>query len=290
MKVSGFTFIRNAVRFDYPVLEAIRSILPLCDEFIIVAGNSDDDTDKLLQLLPAEKIKIISSVWDDSLRTGGRVLALETDKALSHVDADADWAFYIQADEALHERYLEPVYKQMQQWKDDQTVEGLLFNYLHFYGSYDYIGDSRKWYRNEVRIVRPGIGITSYRDAQGFRLNNRPLQVKSSQGTIYHYGWVKPPEKQQAKQKYFHKLWHDDRWMEQHISGSDTFDYSKIDSVALFRETHPAVMLERIKKQNWQVNIDPKRKNLSLRYKFLMWFERITGIRIGEYRNFRLIP
>jgi hypothetical protein len=44
MKVAGFTFIRNAVKNDYPVVEAITSILSICDEFVVALGNSDDGT------------------------------------------------------------------------------------------------------------------------------------------------------------------------------------------------------------------------------------------------------
>ena len=35
MKVVGFTFIRNALTYDYPVLESIQSLLPLCDEMVV---------------------------------------------------------------------------------------------------------------------------------------------------------------------------------------------------------------------------------------------------------------
>jgi len=40
MKVTGFTFIRNALIYDYPIREAILSVMPLCDEFIVAVGNS----------------------------------------------------------------------------------------------------------------------------------------------------------------------------------------------------------------------------------------------------------
>ena len=111
MKISGFTFVRNAVKFDYPVVEAILSILPLCDEVIVAVGNSDDDTLGLIQSIDSPKIKIIETIWDDSLRKGGQVLAVETDKALAAVSPDADWCFYIQGDEVVHEQYL-PIIKQ----------------------------------------------------------------------------------------------------------------------------------------------------------------------------------
>ena len=81
MKVSGFTFIRNAIKYDYPIVEAIKSILPICDEFIIAIGNSEDETLQLIKNINSPKIKIIETVWDDSLRHGGQVLAIETNKA-----------------------------------------------------------------------------------------------------------------------------------------------------------------------------------------------------------------
>ena len=235
MKVTGFTFIRNAVRFDYPVVEAITSVLPLCDEFIVLVGNSDDGTKSLIENIASDKIKIFNSQWDDSLREGGRVLAEETNKALQIISYDTTWCFYIQGDEVLHEKDIPSIRAAMLEWENDKKVEGLLFNYTHFYGSYDFIGDSIKWYRKEVRIIRKDPAIKSFRDAQGFQKNGRPLNVKECHADIYHYGWVKPPGKQQEKQKYFHKLWHSDDWMLKNISAENEFDYSPIDSLALFK-------------------------------------------------------
>ena len=142
MKVTGFTFIRNAVKYDYPVVEAIKSILPVCNDFVVAVGKSDDNTIDLIQNIDKQKISIIETVWDDSpeMKKGGRVFALETDKAFQAIPADSDWAFYIQGDEVIHEKYLDNIYLSMERFKDDIQVDGLLFNYLHFYGSYDYVG------------------------------------------------------------------------------------------------------------------------------------------------------
>ncbi|MCF8351770.1 MAG: hypothetical protein K9H15_11440, partial [Bacteroidales bacterium] len=125
MKVSGFSFIRNALRFDYPIVEAIRSVLPLCDEFVIAVGNSEDETLQLIQDIKDPRIRIIETVWNDSLRAGGRVLALETDKAFDAISGDSDWAFYIQGDEVLHEKYHKTLRKSMKTWLDNPKVEGL---------------------------------------------------------------------------------------------------------------------------------------------------------------------
>ena len=177
----------------------------------------------------------------------------------------------------------------MQKYLDNESVEGLLFNYTHFYGSFDYVGDSKRWYRREIRIVRNNKQIRSYRDAQGFRINNQKLKVKQIPAFVYHYGWVKPPEQQQAKQEYFNKLWHDDNWMGKNIVKQEKFDYSEIDSLSHFKEEHPKVMIDRIRRQNWHFDFDPTKKQFSLKNRILQVIEKKTGWRVGEYKNFKLI-
>jgi hypothetical protein len=289
MKVSGFTFIRNAVRYDYPVKEAILSVLPLCDEFIVAVGNSEDDTRELIRSINDPRIKIVDTKWDDSLREGGKVLAAETNKAFDAVAHDSDWAFYIQGDEVFHEHGMEAVQDAMKKYKDDRRVEGLLLNYRHFYGSYDYVGNSRKWYRREIRIIRNDKSIRSFRDAQGFRKNGNKLNVKPVYAWMHHYGWVKPPAAMQAKQESFHKLWHSDAWVKEHIPAASEFDYSNIDSLALFRGVHPQVMQERIASRNWKFSIDPTKKQMPLGTRLLHAVEQFSGWRIGEYRNYKMV-
>lgn len=288
MKVVGFSFIRNAVKFDYPIVESITSILPICDEFIIALGNSDDNTEDLIKSIDSNKIRIIHTTWDDSLRKGGKVLAVETNKAFNQIK-EANWAFYIQGDEVIHEKYLPIIKESMEKWKDDEKVEGLLLNYTHFYGSYDFVGDSRRWYRREIRIVRADKNISSFRDAQGFRKNDRKLNVKHIDAWVYHYGWVKPPFEQQEKQKYFNSLWHDEEWIKKNVKQTNQFDYSTIDSLSIFEGTHPKVMQERINKLNWKFDFDPTKKNFGLKTKLLHWVEKKSGWRIGEYKNYKII-
>jgi glycosyltransferase involved in cell wall biosynthesis len=291
VKVSGFTFVRNAIQLDYPVIEAITSILPLCDEFIVAVGKSDDGTLELIQSIPSDKIRIIETVWDDTLREGGKVLAVETNKAFHAVSKDCDWAFYIQADEIIHEKFLPVIHQTMLKFRDAPEVEGLLLKYLHFYGSYDYIGDSRKWYRHEIRIIRNNKEqITSYKDAQGFRkYDNSKLRVKRVDAFVYHYGWVKHPVHQQKKQQTFHKYWHDNDWMEKNIPKTVEFDYSDIDSLRRFTGDHPSVMQQRIAQSNWVFEHDITRKNYGLKKRVLMGIEKYTGWRVGEYKNYKVI-
>ena len=169
MKISGFTIIKNAIINDYPIVEAINSILPLVDEMIVLIGDCKDDTEMLIQSIQSPKIKIHHSVWDTVTHTRGTVLAAETNKAFDLIDPESTWAFYIQGDEAIHEQYYTVIRQACEQYQYEERVEGLLFHYLHFYGTYDYVGDSRKWYSNEVRIIRNDKKIQSFKDAQGFR-------------------------------------------------------------------------------------------------------------------------
>jgi hypothetical protein len=291
MKVAGFTFIRNAVKNDYPVVEAITSILSLCDEFVVALGNSDDGTDKLVEGIKSPKIKIIHTVWDDGLREGGAVFAKETDKAFEAISPDVDWAFYIQGDECVHEKYLPLIRKEMEDNLNNQRVEGLLFKYLHFYGSYDYYGNSRRWYRREIRILRNKKGVHSYRDAQGFRIDDRKFNVKLIDAYIYHYGWVKPTAGLKNKLRNFNQFYHNDTWLSENLPETFEFDYKNADRLIAFTGTHPAVMLKRIAATNWKLEIDLKSlaKKMNFRRKLLQKVEDLTGWRVSEYRNYKII-
>jgi hypothetical protein len=267
MKVSGFTFIRNALKYDYPIVEAIKSILPICDEMIVAVGNSEDDTLELIKSIDLTKVKIIETIWDDSMREGGKVLALETDKAFEAISPDSDWAFYIQGDEVIHEKYLDKIRLGMIQCLNDKEIDGLLFRYKHFYGSYDYVGSSQKWYRNEIRVIRNNRQIYSYRDAQGFRKKpNQKLQVAVIDAEVFHYGWVKDPRAMQMKQESFNKLWHNDEWIDQHVVKSDQFQYEDhISELKKFEGSHPKVMKERINMKNWKFDFDISNNRKSLK-------------------------
>lgn len=290
MFISGFTFVRNAIKYDYPVVESIQSILPVVDEFIVSVGNSDDDTLQLIGSIGSPKIKIFHSVWDDSLREGGKVLAVETDKAFVQVSPDADWAFYLQGDEVVHEKYLATIQQEAEKHLANPAVEGLLFKYLHFYGSYDYVGDSRRWYNREIRIIRNDKKINSYRDAQGFRKEGRKLNVKPIDAYIYHYGWVKHPRYQQHKRENVGIYYSKDQQAAFKKEAEDMFDYLKdADALKRFEDSHPAVMHQRIAEKNWNLELDVSRRNMSFKDALLYKIEKWTGKRLFDYRNYRII-
>ena len=252
MKVSGFSLVRNGIKYFYPFVEAVKSILPLCDEFILNVGDSEDNTVAAVEAIGSNKIRVIRSTWDMSLRKDGQVLSIETNKALK--ECTGNWCFYIQGDEVLHEKYIPAVKAAMEKYLSDVKTEGLRFKYRHFYGSYDYYQDNyRNWYIREVRIIRNNRNIVSWGDAMNFRhKDTSPITYKDIDAEIFHYGWVKPPDTMLAKRIDFHRLYHTENEVER-FAGSVTH-YDDLGNLKRFEESHPMVMKERIEMANWDFN------------------------------------
>ena len=289
MKVCGFSFVKNGVKFDYPVVEAITSILPLCDHFVVAVGDCDDGTLELIQSIKSEKIEILRTVWDPALKEKGRVLASETNKAFDTIPAEYDWCFYIQGDEVVHEKYLPAIRSAMVENLSNKAVEGLIFHYSHFYGTYDYIADSRRWYRSEIRIIRNDKDIRSWSDAQGFRWKDaRKLKGVFVNASMYHHGWVRPPNKMQEKLDGSTQYWSAESKHIKTINQATTeYDYAQsIDSLTRFKETHPAVMQKRLEQLNWHPDLSEKKKKFTVRYFVLYWFEKIFHYRPFENKHF----
>lgn len=288
MKISGFTIIKNGITLDYPFLESIQSILPVCDELIVAVGDCQDETRNAILGLNNDKIKIIDTVWDKTIRKGGQILAIQTDLAKSHITGD--WGFYIQADEVMHEKYVAEVIKSCKEYLNDPKVEGLAFSYKHFYGSYDYVGDSREWYRREVRVIRNWPEIQSFGDAQGFRkVNGKKLRVKLINAEIYHYGYVRTPNAQQMKAKLMNPFWHDDEWMKENVKDDEVYAYQENLPLKKFEGSHPKYLNNWIKRASWNFHYKPELVKVSFKEKFSNFMEFNFGIRPWEYKNYKLI-
>ncbi len=291
MTVSGFTFVRNALLYDFPVVESLRSLLPLCDEVVVAVGKSDDATMETVQGLGESRIRIVETVWDDSLRQGGRIYAQQTDVALA--ECHGDWCLYLQADEVLHEADYDLIRAELRQAGGRADLEALLFRYLHFYGNYDYIGSGRQWYRREVRAVRNTGAVISWGDAQGFRAveagaEPRRLRARQTEARVFHYGWVKSPEVQARKQRAAHRYWHSDEWIAENLPNDEQFDYASAFELRRFTGDHPALMRQRIADSAiWGARFDPARlKPKPFMVAVTDWVEKRFGVRVGEYRNF----
>lgn len=193
MRVSGCTILRHAGPLGYPFIASIRSLLPLVDELIAVVADDDDTTTATLQALGDDRIRVIRTRWNTT-GLGGVELSRQTNIALSH--CTGDWAIYLQADEVIHEADHEVIRRAMRDHLSDST-EGLSFNYLHFFRSYNWVADDwQAFYPTAVRIIRTGIGVESAGDAAGFarrRFGAARGVIKAATGArIFHYGWAGP--------------------------------------------------------------------------------------------------
>lgn len=287
--LSGFTFVRNGAKFDYPFEESLRSLLPLVDELVVVVGKGEDETLARVQAIAAAepKLRIFESVWDDSLRKGGAILAQQTNLAMSY--CRGRWGIYLQADEVLHEEDLPKIRAGVERALARPEVDGLLFDYIHFYGDFFVVNRNPSVYRREIRAVRLDPAIVSWGDAQGFRRrqadgSHAKLKVISCGARIFHYGWVRPPEVMKQKTVAMDKLYHGD--------DKDTGDnarYKRIYGLERFIDTHPSVMLKRVEEKRWKVDLMAAPlvfKAKDIRKVFTRNIERLTGWLPFEYRNY----
>jgi hypothetical protein len=299
MKVSGFTYMRNSFKYGYPVIESIKSVLPLCDEFIAVVGDSEDGTREAIEAIGSDKIRIIDTVWDNSLREGGKIFAQQTNIGLRAITGD--WGFHLQSDEVIHEKDLDAIYKGMKDHLNNEAVEGFLFNFLHFIGDYKHIQTTRRFHRREIRIVRNRSDVYAYKDSQGFRIypsedayqqnmNGRKLNVKFLDVPVFHYSACRNPDLMLGKAKQFLKYYRAEEKVEKYFEPYKTFDFTTIiDVLEDFNDSHPAVMREKIDNQNWEFTYDPSKSAFSFRHRMLHYIEKLTGWRIGEYKNYKII-
>lgn len=284
--ISAFTIVRNAIDLDFPVEASIRSVLPICDEMIVNVGDSDDATLDLIAGIGDPKIRIIRSTWDMSRRSA--VLAIETARAMRA--CRFPWGIYIQADEVLHEDGATALAEAIRRNDADRRVEGLLVRYLHFYGGFDTVATHRRMYRREVRAVRldPAIDIQPYNDAQGFRVGpeHRKIRARLTDAVMFHYGWARPAaairRKREADQAMFNRR----------LPEADLARLGWIPGLRPFTAAHPAVARDWVaaRRVDPERVIEPRRFQWGhVRYYVSGWIERVTGVRVFEYRNYEVV-
>ena len=284
--ISGFTVIRNARLMGYPVVQSIRSILPIVDEYVVGIGQSEDDTRALVESIGDPKIRIFDSYWDTSQQQGGTILAEKTNEALDR--CRGEWCFYLQADEVVHEDELPRIRATCERLRDDTRVEGLLMKYVHFYGSFSVIATARNWYRQEVRIVRRSANARSVGDAQSFLIGGRKVTVQWSGGTVLHYGHVKPPPQMARKHVMMSRWYHGNR----RDGAFRNFEYKQMYGLRPFIGTHPAVMRDLIASQDWHFEPRWTVRRLTrneVRLVVSDMLEWLFGYRFGERKKFHLL-
>jgi hypothetical protein len=297
VRISGFSLARNAALLDYPLEEALVSVLPVVDELIVAVapGDPGDDTRGVVESIGDPRIRVVDAAWDES-----RQHLAYSDLTNVALDAcEGDWCLYVQADEVLHEEDAETIRARCEELRDDARVEGMLFDYLHFFGDYRHVQRGQGWYAREIRIVRNGIGVRSVRDAQSFRhAGERKLNVAHAHARIFHYGWVRPPARMRTKVDAF--------WSHRGKTAplpaetpSAEYDYGPLGRLPRWEGSHPAVMAGRIAAMDWATSLresDPPglerpwiHKDERALYRVLSATSRLTGIDLNHKNYGRLL-
>jgi hypothetical protein len=312
MTISGFSFVRNGRKLYYPVAESIKSILPIVDEFYIAVGkgDEDDDTREVIEAINDPKVKIIDTIWEEKNFKKGIINAIQTD--IAKEKCSGDWLFYVQADEVVHEKYLDNISIRCDELVDKKEVEGLVFRYKHFWGDYNHYHGGHGWYPNEIRIVRNLPEIHSWQSAQSFRKfeyydnprqpeGHSKLNVAKVNAEIYHYGWVRPPKLMQNKRKALDSVhWGLNRAKDYYDKAPKEFDYGPLNILNEFNDSHPEVMKELISKMDWKDSLQfsgkPNKyrephKHEKLFYRLISFIENnfYGGRRFGEFMNYNLL-
>jgi len=286
MRVSGFSFIRNGSRLNYPFIESIESALPICDEFVIAVGAGNDDTRERIVALGEPKIRIIDTVWNPILKRQGFVLAQQ--KMIAQYNCTGDWAFYIEGDEVLHEDDREAVRAAMERHLDDPRVEALWFDYVHFYGDPNYVALGHSYYRREARIIRNTIR-TATTDSLYFlvldqKKSGRYPRAASAGARLFHYGNARSPRAMWQKRQEMGALYRPDDGEDSEPAPSFgrqqayTMDARLI---APFEGTHPAVMQDWLAAQSDDPYQPVRRTDLTLRER-----RNILGLSLARFIPF----
>ena len=279
MKVSGFTFLRNAVINGYPFEESIQSILPIVDEFICVVGEGQDETRDRVIAINDPKIRVIDSQWNESMHDRGFVYGQQ--KMVAQYNCTGDWAFYLEGDEVLHESEVDQIWRAMQDNFLDYEVEALYFDFFHFYGTPEQIGIAG--YRRAPRIIRNSIRTIApdglFWVVMEENKKGRYPRAKYANGTIYHYGHCRRVSQMSEKLRQVGKYWgssHDE------FLGYGTIDIAELRT---FFGTHPQVMknwiatrAERVFCQNPSYKLSSRDRRNRLRF----WVEKILGVEISK--------
>ena len=290
MKVSGFTFLRNGQKLGYPFVASIRSILPLVDEFIIALGPCDDDTEAMVRAIGDPKIRIIPTQWNERIRPDYSVkgFVYGQQKSIALFNCTGDWAFYLEADEVVHENDLPKIRAAMEKHLADERVEALAFDYLHFYGNKNTIAWSPGWYRSEVRILRNTIPAWSsealfFNVVEGHKKSRYPRAAQAG-ATIYHYGWVRSEAQMNLKSEAVLKYWQNRE--------QTAVAYGNIDPEVLqtFTGTHPQVVQDWLPAADgiFRANPDYQLSSREKKHRWMMKLEKMSGFRFNR-KHYRLL-
>jgi len=190
-KVSVCFVIRNGLLQGYPFWESLSSALPFADEIVISEGFSTDDTYKYIMKfaeMHGDKVRVFRDDWKRHKSGCGEVITKISNIAMSR--CDAEWIYYLQADEVIHEENA-PFVRNIATYHSHE-FNAVSFPFYHFIDSWKPLEKGRA-YDEAIRMVKNDKAISLIGDGWNFGGAIQPIcPAGLSPKPIYHLGWVFP--------------------------------------------------------------------------------------------------
>jgi len=246
--LGGSIFVRNAIKYDYCITEAIQSLMPVCNQISILECGSDDGTKELLQKFVRNHNRrrcriILNCDAHFDCASGYTRLAILANLAKSYLSTD--WHFMIQADEVLHENSHKSIFDII---NFADQFESYHCRRINFYRSpiwrvkYDIPTSDKPCNDHPIRLAR--IHLDAIGDAESIE-NVHDTDSLTDLINIHHYGFIRkgPEQIQKASdmlQWFFGDPIIDDRIEAMKKDGKwDWNSITDISKLTEFSGTHP---------------------------------------------------
>lgn len=256
--LTGHLLIYQGEKYMFNYREAVLSVLPICDEFVICECFSDDGTYEGCLDLQRQypEIRIIRHPWQDGTEEPGyeyRRLARLTNACIE--DARTKWAIQIQADEAVHEDGHEEVLRIIQgRSRFGDSPRAIASPFVHLVGNTK--TQFRFVYQSSVRIARVDSTWRAFKDAWTLQHHDPGdgFVVHAVQARYFHYGFAFGLSMERmAKEKHFQSLFASEGFPDKKVlemaDGDKPLSMAYLFQAAKergeftpFTGTHPAVM------------------------------------------------
>lgn len=220
--VSGLTILRNGITCGYTFIETIKCLDAICDEIIIIEGNSSDDTMNYINQIKNDKFKIYSQDWHNG--SNGYTFKDVTNLGLSK--CTKDYVFYLQADEVIHENDYDKLRALI-----DQGYDAISVNFIHLrYSMLQKIKDNA--YTEAYRIIKNHANISSIDD--GYSFGGNIQNPTHSHINVFHAGYVF------VKNILLKMINHADNYYQT----NDNYQYRKLKSIELLNRLNNGETLD----------------------------------------------
>ncbi len=272
----------------YPFERSIRSILPIVDEFVVALGACEDRTRERLVAMNEPKLRIIDTTWNKRIRNDYSIRGFNygQQKSVALFNCTGDWAFYLEGDEVVHEDDLPVIRQSMETHLEDDRVESLVFDYLHFYGNTRTLAWSPRWYRRAPRIIKTTIPVWAPKGLFFIVLDDhkkgRYPKAAHSGARIFHYGYVRSEDQYNRKTADTEIFWRDDKSKPQ--AKAKRYDHVDPATLREFTGSHPSVIEGFFPRadETFQANPDYRISKRERRHRFTLWLEKRFGFEMNH--------